>query len=523
MNEGFDSVSDISGGDSSPLSDSAADTVDDVSADIPSDIADLEDAQEYEPSALDTDDFPDDITEDTGDGIAEPTEEIELSEDIPEDVEDISDGESEMMEADDLPEDIPTASADTSEECASPDDFAEDVSSAEQETPESSEFDEESLNDLPTTAGEADSDLAASDFDSSEQANDFDESVSDDAPKVLKRDEFDLLRAGNDAVNRRLEAQADDYIDKGLSDDEIKDRLAADRWNFQKEFLEDAFPGQDVSPNVFNGFSENGARDRIADIENSKTLREQLQAASGEHIADDNNTAPQEFPNDTSSSDVDETDWQRTSLSRSEEEQLKDMEQNGELNVLQENSDLEEPEHTKLHLPSEKTGEFSGESGNSDFRPNSDSARSKMSQYGRDAVEYKDGYPDFAPFTAHDSEWGKINGQVEIGHMTDQRENPAWDYGRRPSGAGHDQNYDLGNFAQADNEIANQLRNSYPEVTGADIAAYRKANRLIWHECADGKTMQLVPEEIHNACRHSGGVSEMKYRMAWGDVTRPNE
>lgn len=33
-----------------------------------------------------------------------------------------------------------------------------------------------------------------------------------------------------------------------------------------------------------------------------------------------------------------------------------------------------------------------------------------------------------------------------------------------------------------------------------------------------GKTVQLVPTAIHDACCHSGGVSEQKYRSAMGDI-----
>ena len=98
----------------------------------------------------------------------------------------------------------------------------------------------------------------------------------DDPDKVLrrKRNEFDLLKSGNDAINQRLEAKADDYRDKGLSEEEIADRLAADKWEYQKEFLDDAFPGEDISPNVFNGFNEHGAKDRIDEMEKSPLLRE---------------------------------------------------------------------------------------------------------------------------------------------------------------------------------------------------------------------------------------------------------
>ena len=108
---------------------------------------------------------------------------------------------------------------------------------------------------------------------SSDDTNEFNGGIQDAPSKVLKRDELDLFKSGNDAINQRLEAQADDYRDKGMSEDEIRDRLAADKWNFQKEFLEDAFPGQDISPNVFNGLSENGSKDRIADIKQSEALR----------------------------------------------------------------------------------------------------------------------------------------------------------------------------------------------------------------------------------------------------------
>lgn len=30
--------------------------------------------------------------------------------------------------------------------------------------------------------------------------------------------------------------------------------------------------------------------------------------------------------------------------------------------------------------------------------------------------------------------------------------------------------------------------------------------------------MQLVPTKIHDSARHSGGVAQAKYEMAWGNV-----
>lgn len=46
----------------------------------------------------------------------------------------------------------------------------------------------------------------------------------------------DELRRANAAINQRLEAQEDSYRAQGMGDEEIQDRLAADKWNFQKEY-----------------------------------------------------------------------------------------------------------------------------------------------------------------------------------------------------------------------------------------------------------------------------------------------
>lgn len=217
---------------------------------------------------------------------------------------------------------------------------------------------------------------------------------------------------------------------------------------------------------------------------------------------------------------TDQPDWNISSLTESEQQTVKDLADSGEIDIPMVSDGKLEPEHSELHLPDE-SGEFLGEKGNSEFVPSKAEAIEEMGKYGRESVEYKDNYPDFTPFTTHESPWGALDCQVEIGHMTDNRENGAWEFGDRPRGAGHDFHYDLGNFAQADNALLYQLRELNPNATVKDIVDFRKDNKLTWHECADGKTMQLVPTVIHDACRHSGGVSEMKYRMAMGDVTLP--
>lgn len=193
--------------------------------------------------------------------------------------------------------------------------------------------------------------------------------------------------------------------------------------------------------------------------------------------------------------------------------------------IYQEESDFmpieyqsEEPNRNTLHLPTKETGIFEDKRGNSAFRPYDVEALEAMKQYGVDYVIYKDGYPDFSPFAVQETPWGSINTTVEIGHMTDKRRNSRWDFGRRKNS--HDIHTDLGNFEQADvvlcQKLNKQLEKQGIKLMPGDVQKFR-GNHLVWHECADGKTMQLVPAKIHDACRHSGGVSEMKYRMAYGN------
>jgi len=174
------------------------------------------------------------------------------------------------------------------------------------------------------------------------------------------------------------------------------------------------------------------------------------------------------------------------------------------------------PDFSKPNLPTENVGHFTGERGNSAFVPSNQKAREAMRSFGADSVQYVNGYPDFSPFTViHDDKLGTVDGRVQIGHMTTARANPRYAYGRRTDGHAIDE--DLGNFAQADNELAKalNLRNG-TALTGKDIQDMRKRNKLTWHEVEDGKTMHLVPTQIHAACPHSGGVSVEKdlYRIA---------
>lgn len=242
---------------------------------------------------------------------------------------------------------------------------------------------------------------------------------------------------------------------------------------------------------------------------------------------------------DTSlSDDWKDIDFSRTMNTPYEQSVIREMNEAGVLEVPEVDPNLEAPEFGTPHLPTENNGTIEGdrESGNFSFTPNSQEAREALAQYGRSSVEYVDTEAQFSPFTQHESPFGLLDCEVQIAHMTTSRHNPAWEYGdRRPAGTSHDVNYDIGNFAQADNALVDQAIERNPSLIeglspdeiaslraemAKEIESWRTSSGLTWHECQDGVTMQLVPTVIHNACRHSGGVSTMRTVQAYGDVRR---
>lgn len=134
-------------------------------------------------------------------------------------------------------------------------------------------------------------------------------------------------------------------------------------------------------------------------------------------------------------------------------------------------------------------GEWSGEAGNSDWTPDDDVTpgdrhgtnpehitwKEIKDEYGFESIPFNDGEPDFSEVS---------KGTVEIDDFTDDRDS---------------------NFDQADEKLAEQ-RGCTPE----EVAKWRGERKYTWHECADCKTMQKVPTEVHGNISHSGGVSEYK-------------
>ena len=147
----------------------------------------------------------------------------------------------------------------------------------------------------------------------------------------------------------------------------------------------------------------------------------------------------------------------------------------------------------KKFLPREG-GEWSGEVGNSTWKPNFDEIPKRppgnektwgeiLGKYEVDGIEFKDGEPDFTPAS---------EGTVEIKDFSTER---------------------VENFTQADEALAEQWTQEAKdgkEWNPQDIREYRRENNLSWHERSDMKTLDLSPQEVHGNIPHSGGISAAK-------------
>lgn len=129
----------------------------------------------------------------------------------------------------------------------------------------------------------------------------------------------------------------------------------------------------------------------------------------------------------------------------------------------------------------------------SDFHPAKSNPESKswgeiLNKYGIDGIDFKNGEPDFRPIA---------EATVEIDDFSIDRAD---------------------NFAQADQRIADQWKtegkDGRADWTAREAAAYRKDNKLTWHERSDMKTMDLVPAEVHNNIPHAGGIAAKKQELA---------
>lgn len=132
-----------------------------------------------------------------------------------------------------------------------------------------------------------------------------------------------------------------------------------------------------------------------------------------------------------------------------------------------------------------KNGEWTGDRGESKFISDSEEVSTYLKEANVDGVNYKDGCPDFNPFS---------KGEVEIPSMSPDR---------------HTTMGKPGNFEQADTALARQRGDG---CTARDVANWRKANGYTWHELNDMKTCQKVPSSINKVYGHLGGASECRHR-----------
>lgn len=140
-------------------------------------------------------------------------------------------------------------------------------------------------------------------------------------------------------------------------------------------------------------------------------------------------------------------------------------------------------------------GKWSGDRGESMFIPAADRVREILRNKGLEGINYKDGIPDFNPIS---------EAKVTIQGMSQHRLSLSGGNGERI----------VGNYEKADIECAKawnlEQRDGKDDWTHQDVKNWREANEYTWHEHNDMKTCSLVPTEVHDVCRHLGGVSEIK-------------
>jgi len=128
-------------------------------------------------------------------------------------------------------------------------------------------------------------------------------------------------------------------------------------------------------------------------------------------------------------------------------------------------------ERAESHFISDKTGEV----------------KEYLDEAGVDGVEYKNGMPDFSPFS---------KGEVKLDNMTNDRKS---------------------NFSTADEALAEKWSTPDEKWTADDIADWREDNKYTWHELNDLETIQLVPSKINSVFKHLGGVGEYNIKVKLGE------
>lgn len=147
-----------------------------------------------------------------------------------------------------------------------------------------------------------------------------------------------------------------------------------------------------------------------------------------------------------------------------------------------------------------------------DFRrgpcePRNDKQRQMIEKYG--PIKYKDGEPDFSPYAK-----GEANFPDGIGKYMDPN-NPAIDRSSVQDEAGRR----MLNNPKMKRIISDYHKKSAKDLTMQDYYDWKddvlnrgkpNFNPLVPHETPDGKSVIYVPQDLHDAFRHSGGISRIR-------------
>ncbi|MBQ3784486.1 MAG: HNH endonuclease, partial [Lachnospiraceae bacterium] len=127
-----------------------------------------------------------------------------------------------------------------------------------------------------------------------------------------------------------------------------------------------------------------------------------------------------------------------------------------------------------------KNGFWTGKRGESMYVSSAPRVKHILNAYNQKGVNYKNGMPDFSPFTRHEF----------IINMSNDRNK---------------------NFAQANKLLAQKLNlETGKNWNASKVNKWMRDNNYTWHELNDCKTIQMIPSEInHPIFKHLGGVGEI--------------
>ena len=169
--------------------------------------------------------------------------------------------------------------------------------------------------------------------------------------------------------------------------------------------------------------------------------------------------------------------------------------QDGETNEIVDQNDIPDDYGSSFNDRERQTpinnGEWSGDRGNSTWKPETEDVAEQLRQHGVDGIDYRDGFPDFSPVSAYEH---------QLPEELHESKDPA-------------------QFNDCNNALSNHLENNPEFARNFDddqleaIRSGEKPSGFTWHHDVEPGNMQLVPSRIHQNCGHYGG------KNVWGGGT----